>query len=77
MSPRKPLDRAIVEAFKTATNADRPDVAEHLLRALECLCGGPESGGANEAYKIICDQVNCECESFSVQGCGSRTKAIH
>lgn len=47
------LDEAIVAAFRVAISIGQDDVAELLLRALECLCGGPESGGANAAYRII------------------------
>ncbi len=49
-----PLDRAILAAFKSAHDAGRLDVAEHLLCALECLCDeAVEASAANEAYRII------------------------
>ncbi len=51
--PETVLDRLLVEAFKAATREGRDDVADHVLNALECLCGGPESGGAREIYRII------------------------
>ncbi|MEJ6782487.1 hypothetical protein [Aminobacter sp. Piv2-1] len=47
------LDEAIVAAFRVAISIGQDDVAELLLRALECLCGGPETGGADAAYRII------------------------
>lgn len=53
MLAERPLDRVIVEAFKSAMESGRSDVAEHLLCALECLGGGPEGGGADEAYSLI------------------------
>jgi len=50
------LDRSILAAFKCAQDMGRLDVAEHLLRALECLCGGPvEGSAAQDAYRLICD----------------------
>lgn len=53
---RQPLDRSILAAFKCAQDTGRLDVAEHLLRALECLCGGPvEGSAAQDAYRLICD----------------------
>jgi hypothetical protein len=55
------LDHAIVEAFKSAMESGRSDVAEHLLCALECLCGGPDSGGADEAYDFIITGRGCSC----------------
>ncbi|RFC65839.1 hypothetical protein DY251_16140 [Mesorhizobium denitrificans] len=49
-----PLDRAILAAFKSAHDAGRLDVAEHLLCALECLCDkGIEASAADEAYLVI------------------------
>ena len=62
MPAGKPLDRAIVEAFKSAMKSGRPDVAEHLLCALECLCEGPESCGADEAYRFIITECGCSCQ---------------
>lgn len=32
------LDSRLLEAFRTAQVVGRLDVAEHVLRALECLC---------------------------------------
>lgn len=53
---REPLDHAILAAFKSAQDAGRLDVAEHLLRALECLCGGAiEGSAAQQAYRLIGD----------------------
>lgn len=53
---RQPLDRSILAAFKCAQDTGRLDVAEHLLCALECLCGGPvEGSAAQDAYRLICD----------------------
>lgn len=50
-----PIDRSILVAFKDAQEAGRLDVAEHLLCALECLCGGAAEGNAAEdAYRMIC-----------------------
>lgn len=50
-----PLDRSILAAFRTAHDAGRFDVAEHLLCALECLCRGEgEGSAAEEAYRTIC-----------------------
>ena len=58
---RHPLDRSILAAFKCAQDTGRLDVAEHLLRALECICGGPvEGSAAQDAYRLICD---CENEN--------------
>lgn len=52
----RPLDRSILAAFTTAHEAGRLDVAEHLLCALECLCGGAGEGtAAEDAYRIVCD----------------------
>ena len=49
-----PLDRSILAAFKSAHDAGRFDVAEHLLCALECLRDeGVEASAANEAYLVI------------------------
>ncbi|RFC63822.1 hypothetical protein DY251_20610 [Mesorhizobium denitrificans] len=51
-----PLDGSILAAFKSAQDSGRLDVAELLLRALECLCGGPVEGSAvQDAYRLICD----------------------
>lgn len=61
MTVAEPLDRAIVEAFKTAMGSGRSDVAEHLLCALECLGRGSESGSANEAYKFINTESDRSC----------------
>lgn len=56
---RQPLDRSIQAAFKCAQDTGKLDVAEQLLRALECLCGGPvEESAGQDAYRLICD-----CES--------------
>ena len=55
-----PLGRTILMAFAAALEAGRLDVAEHLLRALECL--GNEEGepsAAGEAYRIICRDYDC------------------
>lgn len=56
----QPLDRSILAAFKQAHDVGRLDVAEHLLCALECLCGDDavEESAAGEAYRVIC----CRCE---------------
>lgn len=53
------LDRSILTAFKHAHDVGRLDVAEHLLCALECLCGDDavEESAAGEAYRVIC----CGC----------------
>jgi|ThiBioDrversion2_2_1062182.scaffolds.fasta_scaffold00641_61 hypothetical protein len=61
MTVAEPLGREIVEAFKSAMGSGRPDVAEHLLCALECLCGGPESGGVDDAYRFIIAGRGCSC----------------
>lgn len=55
----QPLDRSILAAFKHAHDAGRLDVAEHLLCALECLCGDDavEGSAAGDAYRVIC----CGC----------------
>jgi hypothetical protein len=65
------LDRSILAAFKHANDAGRLDVAEHLLCALECLCGDAvEGSAAGEAYRVICcghgrgdgkPQTECKC----------------
>jgi len=65
----QPLDRSILAAFKYAQDAGRLDVAEHLLCALECLCGEAiEGSAAGEAYRMICcgrgdgrPETECEC----------------
>ena len=61
MLAERPLDRVIVEAFKSAMESGRSDVAEHLLCALECLGGGPEGGGADEAYRFIIEGRGFPC----------------
>jgi hypothetical protein len=61
MPAGKLLDRAIVEAFKSAMESGRSDVAEHLLCALECLCEGPENDGVDEAYSFIIAGSGCSC----------------
>ncbi|MDH4989165.1 hypothetical protein QEZ47_27400 [Aminobacter anthyllidis] len=53
---RQHLDQAILEAFKIANDAGRLDVADHLLHALECLCGDLERRCLDEAYRIVCDE---------------------
>lgn len=53
---RQDLDQAILKAFKIANDTGRPDIADHLLHALECLCGDLERGCLAEAYRIICDE---------------------
>lgn len=59
-----PLDRAILAAFQSAHDAGRLDVAEHLLCALECLCGeAGEASAADEAYRIICRDCDCGNDS--------------
>ncbi|OQM74519.1 hypothetical protein [Manganibacter manganicus] len=63
MLAERPLDCAIVEAFKSAMESGRSDVAEHLLCALECLCGGLEGGGADEAYRFIIAGRGCFCRA--------------
>ena len=56
--PSQPLDRSILAAFKHAHDTGRLDVAEHLLCALECLCGpAVEGSAAGEAYRMI----SCGC----------------
>jgi hypothetical protein len=74
-----PLDGSIPAAFKSAHDTGRLDVAEHLLRALECLRNGAEgSGAADEAYRIICrdrDGGNKSVQSLDlavVAPCASR-----
>lgn len=62
MSSSEPLDRAILEAFMIALSAGRLDVAEHLLRALECLGGGPASSGVAEAYRTMLEWPECSCK---------------
>lgn len=67
----QPLDRSILAAFKHAQDAGRLDVADHLLCALECLCGEAlEGNAAGEAYRTICSgcgrtygrpETECEC----------------
>jgi hypothetical protein len=54
-----PLDRSILTAFKSAHDAGRLDVAEHLLSALECLCNETDGSAVDEAYRIICRGCGC------------------
>lgn len=53
---RRDLDQAILKAFKIANDTGRLDIADHLLRALECLCGDLGRGCLDEAYRIVCDE---------------------
>ena len=56
--PSQSLDSSILAAFKHEHDAGRLDVAEHLLCALECLCGqAAEGSAAGEAYRMI----SCGC----------------
>ncbi|KUM28557.1 hypothetical protein AU467_34610 [Mesorhizobium loti] len=49
------LERQILAAFKLAHDTGRLAVADHLLCALECLCGDACRGTAlGEAYRAIC-----------------------
>lgn len=54
MSRKISLEQQILDAFKRAYVEGRPDVAEHLLRALETLQGNPFLGlELGEAYLSI------------------------
>ncbi|BCH22112.1 hypothetical protein [Mesorhizobium sp. L-8-3] len=52
------LEREIVRLFKVACRANRPDVAEHLLRALETL----------EREPGIRDHARCHCALMEAYG---------
>lgn len=52
---RQDLDKAILKAFKIANDVGRLDIADHLLKALECLCGDYGRGCLDQAYRIVCD----------------------
>lgn len=48
------LERKLLDAFKTALRAGRPDVAEHVLTALETAqAAGELSDAAADAYLFI------------------------
>jgi hypothetical protein len=52
--PSDNLENQILVAWERAMAEDRPDVAEHLLRALEVLCGGDLAGSAlATAYAML------------------------
>lgn len=52
--PTCQLERQVLAALKCAMKANRPDVAEHLLRALEVLCSGKiENISLAKAYGLI------------------------
>jgi hypothetical protein len=54
--PARSLESSILAAFKEAQSQERLDVAEHLLRALECLGRrSGRSGAIEQAYRMICD----------------------
>lgn len=50
------LEREILAAFKLAHDRGQLAVADHLLCALECLCGDDacEGTAVGEAYRTIC-----------------------
>jgi hypothetical protein len=73
MTMTKPrLDRTILKAFRIAHEAGRADVAEHLLCALECCCQGQDQGATDEAYRLICDDMDCSCRTIP-----HRTRTAH
>jgi len=48
------LERQILAAFKLAYRTDQLAVAEYLLCALECLCGGADKETAvDDVYRMI------------------------
>jgi hypothetical protein len=52
--PRRRLEDQGLAALRQAMIDGRPDVAEHLLRALEALCPGAPLGlPAAEAYLLL------------------------
>ena len=49
------LEHSLLTALTAAVESGRPDVAEHLLCAMECLCGDVVEGSTLEvAYRVIC-----------------------
>ncbi|MBN9077904.1 MAG: hypothetical protein J0H84_16980 [Rhizobiales bacterium] len=49
------LEHQILATFKLAYETDQLAVAEHLLCALECLCGEVNrETAADDAYRTIC-----------------------
>lgn len=52
MTQKRTLEQDILQVFKRSCADERLDVAEHLLNALETLCG-PAANPVKDAYRAI------------------------
>jgi hypothetical protein len=54
--PQPRLENLVLAAFRRAEAEGRGDAAEHLMRALEALCAGPDAAPGSalaEAYRDL------------------------